>query len=290
MTILEIKHLTKFYGKNRGTQDVNLEIMQGEIFGFIGPNGAGKSTTIRCIMNLIRGSAGEIVTNGLPVQNSTYRRKESIGYLPSEIHLYEELTVQKMLDYSASFYKKDCRPRMEELVKRLDLDVHKKINALSFGNLKKVGIVLAMMHSPNILIMDEASSGLDPLAQETLYTLLLEEKEKGATVFYSSHILSEIKRICDRVAIIKEGRIIRVTPVEELTESQSVRVTITAPATVDQIRRVLPGDITQVDGDTFKLVYHGDINELLKNLAAFKLQKLLIEELSIEDIFMHYYQ
>lgn len=289
MSMVDIRQLTKHYGKARGVQDVTLQLEAGQIFGFIGPNGAGKSTTIRCLMELIHKGSGEILIDGVPVNGSTYRMKEQIGYLPSEIHLYEDLTVQKMLDYTAGFYKKDCRPRMNELVKRLDVEVGKKINALSFGNMKKVGIVLAMMHDPKILIMDEASGGLDPLAQETLYELLLEEKAKGTTVLYSSHILSEIQRICDRVAIIKDGQIIQVAPVDTLTEAQGVRITVES-AELPALCTALHLEQPEAGGKAARFMYYEDMNTLLPRLAGFPIQKLLIEELPLEDIFLHYYQ
>lgn len=203
---IEIKGLTKNYGKARGVEDVNLKIKKGEIFGFIGPNGAGKSTTIRCIMNLINENSGEIFLDNSMANKKNYKLKEEIGYLPSEIYLYEDLTVEKMIKYSASFYKKDCTEKINYLTKKLDMDLKKKIDELSLGNQKKLGIILALMHSPKILILDEATSGLDPLMQNIFYELLEEEKSKGTTIFFSSHILNEIKKICDRVAIIKERK------------------------------------------------------------------------------------
>ena len=188
-SVIKIKDLTKNYGKSRGVKNINLEIEKGTIYGFIGPNGAGKSTTIKCIMNLINKSSGEIHIENTLVNNKNYKIKENIGYLPSEIHLYDNMTVKKMLDYSASFYKKDCSKRREDLVKKLEVDENKKIDELSLGNLKKVGIILALMHEPKVVIMDEATSGLDPLMQEKFYDILEEEKKKGTTIFFSSHIL-----------------------------------------------------------------------------------------------------
>ena len=170
--ILEIKNLTKSYGKSRGVIDVNLEIEKGTIYGFIGPNGAGKSTTIKCIMNLIKKNSGEVFVDGKLFLKKNNELKNKIGYLPSEIHLYDELKVKEMIKYSESFYKKDCSKRVSELVNKLDIDTNKKIEELSLGNLKKVGIVLALMHEPEIVIMDEASSGLDPLMQEAFYEIV----------------------------------------------------------------------------------------------------------------------
>ena len=202
--ILEIKNLTKYYGKTLGVKNLSLKLYEGEVFGFIGPNGAGKSTTIRSVMNLINKTEGVVLINGEEFNKNNISAKKLIGYLPSEIHLYEDLTVKEMLDYHESFYEEDIHKRRCELVKRLKLDEAKKIEDLSLGNTKKLGIVLAFMHNPKLLILDEPTSGLDPIMQQTFYELLKEEKEKGTTIFYSTHILSEISKICDRVGIIKE--------------------------------------------------------------------------------------
>ena len=179
--ILEIKNLTKYYGKTLAVKDLSLELKAGEIFGFIGPNGAGKSTTIRSIMNIINKTKGEVYFLGETLSKDNLKLKSQIGYLPSEIYLYEELTVKEMLDYHASFYKKDLSKRRKELVKKLKLDETKKIEDLSLGNQKKLGIVLALMHEPKLLILDEPTSGLDPIMQQIFYDLLKEEQEKGTT-------------------------------------------------------------------------------------------------------------
>lgn len=288
MESIKIKNLTKTYGKARGIENIDITINKGEIFGFIGPNGAGKSTTIKCIMNLINKNSGDIVINEKQDVKKNYRIKEEIGYLPSEIHLYEDLTVKKMLEYSESFYKKDCTKRKNELIKRLDIDTNKKIDELSLGNLKKVGIVLALMHEPKIVIMDEATSGLDPLMQEQFYEILEEEKQKGTTIFFSSHILSEIKRICDKVAIIREGKIIKIDTIENLSDSQLLRVIVSSDQ-INEIRREL--NIEELpNNDELKFMYKEDINKLINALSKYNLKKILIEETSLEEIFIHYYK
>jgi len=212
--ILEIKNLTKYYDKVLGVKDLSLSLEEGEIFGFIGPNGAGKSTTIRSIMNLINKTSGTILINGEELTKDNINLKQQIGYLPSEINLYEDLTVKEMLDYHESFYKKNIHKRRKELVKKLKLDESKKIEDLSLGNSKKLGIILSLMHSPKLLILDEPTSGLDPIMQETFSNLLKEEKEKGTTILYSTHILSEVSKICDRVGIIKEGNLLKIESIE----------------------------------------------------------------------------
>ena len=197
--IIKIEHLKKYYGQNRGVEDVSMEIRKGERYGFIGPNGAGKSTTIRTLIGLINKTSGNILINGKEVDKDDVILKEDIGYLPSEINLYDDMTVRDILNYHETFYQKDLKERRNELVTLLKIDEDKKIEDLSLGNKKKVGIVLALMHKPSILILDEATSGLDPIMQNIFHNLLLEEKKKGTTILYSSHILSEVASICDRV-------------------------------------------------------------------------------------------
>ena len=287
---IEIKNLTKNYGRQRGIENINLEIPKGIVYGFIGPNGAGKSTTIKCIMNMIRKNSGEIIINGKKVENKNYEVKQEIGYLPSEIHLYEDLTVKKLLKYSASFYKKDCTQKTEKLVKRLEIDINKKIEELSLGNLKKVGITLALMHNPQFIIMDEATSGLDPLMQEEFYKILEEEKAEGKTIFFSSHILNEVKRICDKVAIIKEGKIVKIEDIESLEDTNIIKVKIEAEE-IEKLEKEL--EIEQIitkQENKIEFLYSKEINSLIEKISKYKISKLLIQEIDIEEIFMHYYK
>lgn len=219
--ILEIQNLTKYYGKTKGVENLSLKLEEGEIFGFIGPNGAGKSTTIRSIMNLINKTSGKVLVENKEFNKDDIEIKEKIGYLPSEIYLYDDLTVKEMLDYHEGFYKKEIHKRRTELVKRLELDEKKKIEDLSLGNLKKLGIILAFMHEPKILILYEPTSGLDPIMQNVFYDLLKEEKAKGNTICYSTHILNEVSKICDRVGIIRNGELIKVEKIEDLSKKKS---------------------------------------------------------------------
>lgn len=287
--MLKIDKLTKYYGDIRGVENLSLEIKEGEIFGFIGPNGAGKSTTIKCIMNTINKNSGEIYINGVLDTKDNTSLKELIGYLPGEIHLYDDLTVQEMINYSASFYRKTkCIKRAKELTKMLELNTKKKIEELSLGNLKKLGIVLSLMHEPKLLILDEATSGLDPLMQEVFYSILLNEKEKGTTIFFSSHILSEIKRICDRVGIIKDGTLIKVEDVKSLFSGDFSIVTIESKD-IDKIKKEIPDLISDSDSK-IKFMYKNNCNDLVKMLGKYDIDKFLVEDPSIEDIFMHYYK
>ena len=285
--MIKINRLTKYYGKTLGVKNLSLEVHKGEIFGFIGPNGAGKSTTIRCIMNLINKTEGEIFIDSKESDKDDISLNKIIGYLPSEINLYEDYTVKEMIDYSASFYEEDLTNRINYLVKRLKLDKNKKIDELSYGTLKKLGIVLALMHNPKLLILDEATNGLDPLMQEEFYDILREEKEKGTTVFFSTHNLSEIKKVCDRVGIIKEGKLIKVSDVSSLSDHFASIVSIES----DNISKLnIKDNIIEKKNNYIKFIYKGDINNLINKLSNININKLTIEEPSIEDIFKHYYK
>ena len=287
--MLQINKLTKYYGSTKGVENLSLDINKGEIFGFIGPNGAGKSTTIRCIMNLINKTSGEIIIDGIINQKDNLKLKAIIGYLPTEVNLYDDLTVKEILDYNEQFYEKSTHRRRIELVKLLQVDETKKIEDLSQGNLKKVGIILAFMHQPKLIILDEPSSGLDPLMQEKFYELLLAEKAKGTTIFYSTHVLSEIKKICDRVGIIKEGKLIKIESLEELRNNNFEMITIKSK-NIKQIKKIVKGKIIWEEEQAIKILYSQPITELIKLLAGLPTDKLLIEDPEIEELFLHYYK
>ena len=287
--MLKIDKLSKYYGKIKGIENLSLELNEGEIFGFIGPNGAGKSTTIKCIMNLINKNSGDIYIAGKINNKDDLELKEIIGYLPSEISLYDDMTVKQILDYNAQFYKKDTSLKRKELVTKFQLDESKKVEQLSLGNLKKMGIVLALVHDPKLIILDEPTSGLDPIMQDVFYNILKEEREKGNTIFYSTHVLSEIKKICDRVGIIKDGNLIKVETLKEMKNNNLVIVTIKSRK-IANIKTELKFKILEETEEEIKILYNDDINKLIKLLECYNLEKLLIEELSIEDMFIHYYK
>lgn len=287
--VFEIQNLTKYYGKIRGVEDLSLKLKKGEIFGFIGPNGAGKSTTIRLAMNLINKTSGKILVDGKEFTKNNIEIKEKIGYLPSEIFLYDDLTAGEMLDYHESFYKKDIHKKRCELVKRFKLDETKKIEDLSLGNSKKLGIILAFMHEPEIFILDEPTSGLDPIMQNVFYDLLKEEKAKGKTIFYSTHILSEVSKICDRVGIIRNGKLIKLEDIKDLLEKSLTFVTITSEE-IENIVKELNSNIILRDGNTIKFENKLSHNELIKKISKYNIDRILIEEATIEDMFLHYYK
>lgn len=287
--ILEIINLKKYYGNVRGIEDISIKLKRGEAYGFIGPNGAGKSTTIRVLMSLINPTSGMILIDGKKLDKNDLELKKMIGYLPSEIYLYDDLTVKEILDFHESFYEKNINKRRKQLVKLLKLDENKKIEDLSLGNLKKLGIILALMHEPKILILDEPTSGLDPIMQNVFYEILLEEKKKGTTILYSTHILSEVSKICDRIGIIKEGKIVREDTVENIEKNNMTYLTIES-IDIDKIKKDLNLKIVSEHNNSVKFINDLNSNKLINIISKYNINKLLIEEMTIEDLFMEYYK
>ena len=287
--ILELKNLKKYYGDTVGIEDVSIKLNKGEIYGFIGPNGAGKSTTIRTIIGLINKTDGNIYFNGELLDNNDVKTKSKIGYLPSEINLYEDMSVKEIFDYHEKFYSKNLSKRRCELVRLLQLDETRKIEDLSLGNLKKVGIILALMHEPELLILDEATSGLDPIMQNVFHNILLEEKKKGTTILYSSHILSEVASICDRVGFIKNGIILKEDSMKNIKKNDFTYVTINSKE-IDKIKKDLKLEIKEETSDGVKFINNIKTNTLIKKLANYDIDKLLIENISLEDLFTNYYK
>lgn len=287
--ILEIINLKKYYGNVRGIEDISIKLKRGEAYGFIGPNGAGKSTTIMVLMSLINPTSGMILIDGKKLDKNDLELKKMIGYLPSEIYLYDDLTVKEILNFHESFYEKNINKRRKQLVKLLKLDENKKIEDLSLGNLKKLGIILALMHEPKILILDEPTSGLDPIMQNVFYEILLEEKKKGTTILYSTHILSEVSKICDRIGIIKEGKIVREDIVENIEKNNMTYLTIES-IDIDKIKKDLNLKIVSEHNNSVKFINDLNSNKLINIISKYNINKLLIEEMTIEDLFMEYYK
>ena len=288
-SILEIKKLKKYYGTTRGVEDVSLTLNKGDIYGFIGPNGAGKSTTLRTIMGLINKTSGDIYFNGEILNSNNPEIKKKIGYLPSEINLYDDMTVKEIFNYHESFYDKDISKRRKELVKLLKIDESKKIIGLSLGNLKKVGLVLALMHGPELLILDEPTSGLDPIMQSTLHNILLEENKKGTTILYSSHVLSEVANLCKTIGFIKDGVIIKEDSIDNINKNNYTYLTITSKD-IDEIRKELKLKIKEEHTNTIKFICDIDSNNLIKKLSKYDIDNLLIENIPLEDLFEEYYK
>ncbi|MDY6104588.1 MAG: ABC transporter ATP-binding protein [Acetatifactor sp.] len=287
MKAIQTTNLTKYYGKARGIIDLSLSVEQGEFFGFIGPNGAGKSTTIRTLLGFITPTSGEARIFEKDIVKDHISVLEQIGYLPSEAVFYPGMRVKDVLKLSADLRKKDCAEETKKLCDRLQLDSSRKVDELSFGNRKKVGIVCALQSNPELLILDEPTSGLDPLMQREFFEILKERNHRGTTVFLSSHVLSEIQRNCTRSAIIREGRLIACDSVEQLSQSNAKRISIHGKVDLsglDGIRDKKEGE------DSVSFLYTGDINKLLRILSAGQLSDISISEPDLEEIFLHYYE
>ncbi len=289
MSEIEINKLTKYYGKARGIIDVSLEVEDGEIFGFIGPNGAGKSTTIRLLCSLIYPSSGSAKIFGKDVVKDGPEIRQDIGYLPGEVFYYDKMKVIDLLKYSASFYKKDCTKRLHELAEIMELDLKRRIDDLSYGNKKKVGIVQGLLHQPKLLFLDEPTSGLDPLMQQKFFDLIQEENARGVTIFFSSHILAEVQKMCSRVAIIREGEIVKIEDIKTLRKDNYKKIGIVADD-IDETQFNVEGvsDLTKSD-HTVSFFYRGDINVITKIISEKTISDVSIEEPTLEEIFMHYY-
>ncbi len=290
MSVIEVDHLTKYYGKARGIIDVSFSVDEGEIFGFIGPNGAGKSTTIRLFLSLIYPTSGSATIFGKDCIKYGPELRQDIGYLPSEVFYYERMKVIDLLKYSASFYKKDCTQRMYELADYMELDLNRRIEDLSYGNKKKVGIVQGLLHQPKLLLLDEPTSGLDPLMQRKFFQIIREENKRGVTAFFSSHILGEVQRLCNRVAIIKEGRIIEIADIRTLQQNNYKRIRVAANG-LDVSYFDLKGvsKLEKTNGEV-RFFYKGDINAIMRRISGIKVSDVAIEEPTLEEIFMHYYE
>ena len=286
---IETRKLTKYYGKSRGIIDVDLKVEQGEIFGFIGPNGAGKSTTIRTLLTLIHKTSGEARVFGLDCEQDREKILAQVGYLPGEVFYYDHMRAGDLLRYSASFYQGDFSQRIRALSEVMELDLNQKIEDMSLGNKKKVGIVQGLLHSPKLIILDEPTSGLDPLIQKKFFDLIRRENENGATVLFSSHILTEVQKICDRAAIIREGRIVTVENIAQLRANAYKKVEFTTQEELGEIS--LPG-MAQVEKENshISFLYKGNLNELLSMIGQYKLENVNISEPGLEEIFLHYYE
>ena len=287
MDALKTISLTKYYGKSRGILDMNLSVEQGDFFGFIGPNGAGKSTTIRTLLGLIAPTSGSAQLLGMDILCQKEAILSHVGYMPSEASFYRNMRVKEIIKLSADLRHRDCSAEAKKLCERLELDVNKKIRELSLGNRKKVSIVCALQHMPDLCILDEPTSGLDPLMQREFYAILEERNQKGATIFVSSHIHSEIQRYFRHAAVIREGRLLALDSTERLGHTDTKRVRlggVLVPPDLPHMKDV------QTDGDSVSFLYDGNLKELLNTLSALPLTDVSITEPDLEEIFMHYYE
>ncbi len=289
--VIKTDHLTKFYGRHRGIEEVTFTVDEGEIFGFIGPNGAGKTTTIRLLMGLIFPTRGRATVLGKDVVTQGVELRREVGYLPGEVFYYSGMKVIDLLKFAAGFYPGDHTSRIYELAEYMELDLHRRVDELSYGNRKKVGIVQGLLHSPRVVFLDEPTAGLDPLMQRKFFDLIRREnRERGLTVFFSSHILSEVQRLCSRVAIIREGRLVEIADIATLRKTSYKKVHVFGDEMRPETFR-LDGvsNLERINGGV-RFFFKGDVNDLLQVLAAHRVQDVSIEEPSLEEIFMHYYE
>ena len=270
--VIEIENLTKYYGKHRGAEDVSFSVEEGDIFGFLGPNGAGKSTTIRSMLGLINYEKGSVKIFGKELISAKEEILSQVGYMPSEAMFYPDMKVKDVIKMAADIRKMDCKAEADKLCERLKVDTEKKINELSLGNRKKVSIVCAMQHKPKLFVFDEPTSGLDPLMQTEFFKLINEYVAEGATCMLSTHVLSEVKNYCKNVAIMREGKLIKVDTVAEITKTNAKRIKL--------IR----------DGKQEDFLYKGDLNKISDELVGHNIEDILIEDPSLDEIFMHYYE
>jgi ABC-2 type transport system ATP-binding protein len=290
--VIRAEKVTKFYGASRGVVDLSFEVEAGEVFGFLGPNGAGKTTTIRLMLDLIRPNAGRLELFGLDAQKGSVAIRRRIGYLPGDLRLYERLTPRELLRYFAALRGLDGLGEGEELAERFELELERPIKALSKGNRQKVGLVQAFLHRPDLLLLDEPTAGLDPLVQQTFNELLREVAAEGRTVFLSSHILSEVQRLADRVAIIREGSLELVEAVETLRARAFVRVEATfAKPPPKRTFAGLPG-VRELErkGASVTFALEGPADPLIKALARFEVLALDSHEADLEDFFLALYR
>lgn len=287
MDVIKTAKLTKYYGKARGILELDLSVEQGEFFGFIGPNGAGKSTTIRTLLGLIAPTSGSTMIFGKDITKEKESVLQNIGYLPSEALFYPGMKVKDVLKLSGRLRKKDCRTDAELLCERLQLDTSRKIEDLSFGNRKKVAIVCALQHRPELLVLDEPTGGLDPLMQKEFFDILRERNREGATILLSSHVLSEIQRNCTRAAIIRDGRIIACDSVDVLSQTSAKRVTVHGTIDLEHLRGIRDRKDMK---DAVSFLYSGDMGSLLQVLSSGQVDDLTVTEPDLEEIFLHYYE
>ena len=289
---IETHDLSKRYGKARGIFSVNLRVEQGEIFGFLGPNGAGKTTTIRTLLDFIRPSAGWARIFGLDCHKESVAIHKRTGNLPGELALYPSMTGKQLLDYSAHLRGGVSPAEIARLAERLDIDLRRPIKAYSRGNKQKIGLIQAMMHKPELLILDEPTGGLDPLVQQSLYELIEEVKREGRTVFFSSHVIPEVERLCDRVAIIREGRLVSVESVAGFKEKALRRMDIVFDSPVStEAFAAIPG-VVEAHGarTTLHFAVKGSLDTLIKEAARHTVVNIVTYEPSLEEIFLGFYK
>jgi len=285
--LIRVNGLRKYYGKHRGVEDLSFEIHPGEIYGLIGPNGAGKTTAIRSVLGLLKRDAGDVLIADRKIPSQIEEVKPAVGYLPGEVNYYGDMKVRDLLSFNRRFYGSVDTRYEAELIEYLDIDIQKKFKELSQGNRKKVGILQSIVHKPDYLILDEPTNGLDPLLQEKLYQLLSQEKARGVSILFSSHVLSEVERLCQRVGVIKQGRLIREFTIDSLKEFATKRVTIVGLRNAEALDR-----FEVVEEGTDRLTFSvrpSELQEFLKDLCKASFEDMEIKNPSLTEAFMEYY-
>ncbi len=289
MNVIQLENVSKSYGKNKALDNLSLKVQEGEIYGFIGPNGAGKSTTIRLILNFLKSDSGAISVFGLDPSAGEIEIKKQTGYVSSETFMYPDMKVKEIFRFTSSYYKVDATEKIKTLIQVLDIDINKRFEELSFGNRKKVAIACAMLHSPKLIILDEPSNGLDPVIRTHLYSLLKEEQNNGTTIFFSSHVLGEVRKVSTRIGLLKEGKLIKEVSASEFTKTGYCKVSVDS-ADISSLKALEGVVATEQHGNHHSFIYSGRPDVLLKTLSAMSIESVLIEEPDPETVFMHYFQ
>ena len=289
--VITTSDLTRYYGPIRAIDGVNLEVRQGEVFGFLGPNGAGKTTTIRILLDMVRPTRGSAQVFGLDVRRDSVQIRRRLGNIPGDVALYDTLKGGEVLKLLGSFRGSAGTAHVAELAERLDLDLSRTVRAYSHGMKQKLAIIQAFMHDPELLILDEPTLGLDPIMQREFYRLVLEEKARGKTVFLSSHILPEVERVCDRVGIIRDGNLVAVEEVESLKHKKRRKMELVLKEEPSAAMLNISGtQLVRRDGRRLDYMVSGDIQALLKEVAKLPVQDIVFPEPTLEEAFMEFYQ
>ena len=290
--IIQMQDLTKYYGKHRGVEGLTLTIEEGEVFGYLGPNGAGKTTTIRLLLDFIRPTRGWAKVFGLDTREHSIEIRRQVGYLPGELALYENLRADQLLRFFANLRGGVDWAYVEELAERFQFDMSRKIGQFSRGNKQKLGIIQAFMHKPKLLILDEPTSGLDPLMQQEFYRLIDEVRAEGRTIFFSSHILPEVERVCTRVGIIRDGQLVDVQDIATLKQRALRRIEFRFAEPVPHGTFDNLPNVTKVEynSHTVRFTVQGQVDPIIKAVASYTVEDVVSHEVSLEEVFMAYYR
>ena len=289
--VIVIDNLHKSYGKVQAVKGISMRVEQGEIFGFLGPNGAGKTTTIRCMLDVIRPTSGTLRVLGLDAQRDKMELHQRIGYLPGDVRLPGEMTGKQVINYFSRLQGREP-VLLDDLVARFDVELKRQLKGYSKGMRQKIGVVLAFMCDPDVLILDEPTSGLDPLLQRTFNEFLLQEQARGKTIFMSSHIMSEVEKVCHRIAVIRKGELVTVEEVETLREKAGQRVTVEFgdPVIEEELTRIPGVSMVKKSNGHYQFNVSGSMDPLIKALSRHEVIRLQVEEAPLEEVFLKFYE